>query len=141
MKRVLNPWRGWKKWPASPLAILAIRLWGSAAVLYGSAVLIGGPDRWSASIYGAVNAVPGSPYSWGVAILAAGLLILTGSLLRRRIVRNIGLYAFAFWLNVFAICFIINAISDSHSPFNGVVLLLAIGGHLLILSRSQEASP
>lgn len=55
---------------------------GIIALVFGVAIIgshiESGRDRWSASAWSFALEVPGSPATWGVFILAAGLLILTG---------------------------------------------------------------
>jgi hypothetical protein len=115
----------------------AARLWGATAILYGLLVWVGGPVRWSNPVYRIVNVVPGSPYTWGSVILAAGALIITGSFAGHHRTRVVGLYLMAAWCLIFAGCFFILAVFDKHAPLTGGLFLTAISGHLLLIALAD----
>lgn len=76
-------------------------LLGVIATLFGAAIIgshiESGQTRWSASAWSFALEVPGSPATWGVAILIAGILLLLGSWKKRENLRIAGAWAACMW--------------------------------------------
>ena len=66
-------------------ASLVVRALGTWAVIYGFLINIGGPERWGNPAYDVANLMPGSPYTWAVIILVAGMLTMLGSLITNKL--------------------------------------------------------
>lgn len=127
-------------WPATPLAVAAVRLYGGAILLYGLVIIAQGPARWSGPAYATATALA-SPPVWGAIIAVLGVAILAGSITGRFWLRNIGLYGAAVWLGFFAITILLEALTSSRLSLSGVILYGLIAGHLCIVARAREDRP
>ena len=85
-------------------------IWGVFGVGIGLAILIGGDERWSGISYEVAASTPGAPASWGVTILLAGVLILTGAISGRPRFTALGGLIGTSWGVLFAISFIVASI-------------------------------
>lgn len=120
------------------LTVFAIRWWAIITMVYGFLVCLGGPVRWSARSYRALNQMPGSPYTWGLVAIVAGLLILVGSVATVRRLRNVGLWIMAAWCTTLGAGFVTAAITDDHVSLGIPVLFAAAAGHALSLTQTDE---
>lgn len=123
---------------ATPQARFSIWMWAMIGIIYGVAVCLGGPERWSSAVYGTVSRVPGSPYVWGVIIATAGALTITGSLRLNMQLRDVGLWLYAAWLFFFGTGIAISASTNRAVAYAGTVLLFGIAVQLLVFWRMDE---
>jgi len=77
------------------------------AIAIGLAIIVGGPTRFGGVSYLVALKLPGAPMSWGVAILLAGAVAMTGTVLGRPPLVGIGLIAAALWSLLFGSAFAI----------------------------------
>lgn len=75
------------------------------AAIQGLNILVSPRARWEGPSFSTALSMPGAPPSWGVVIIAAGLLMLTGSLLGRLVPVIIGSWISATWCTFFAFSF------------------------------------
>lgn len=91
------------------------------AILQGTVILIGGPERFSALGYDVANHIPGSPYIWGVFIGTAGVIAFFGVKTRTYLLGGIGMIIAAVWSTMFAGAFLISAIQSPESNLTAIV--------------------
>ena len=81
------------------------RIVSTYAVAVGVTILLGGRPRFSSVSYEVAAHVPGAPWSWGVTIIAAGVICIAGTLLGQALLTSIGGFLAACWSALFAIAF------------------------------------
>ena len=104
--------------PSSIFGTMCIRMLGTWAIVHGLLTILNGAARWASPVYDTVRLLPGSPYTWGVILVCAGILVLWASLKgidlnlpligndtykSYRLVKNTGLWIIAIWCSLFAI--------------------------------------
>lgn len=122
------------------LNIFVTRTVGAWAVLSGMLIALSGVTRWHTNAYHTLNYMPGSPYTWGVLFIIAGILTIMGSIthvhLGKITLRNIGLWLIAFWCLVFVIGFITAAIQSTVS-FNIPSTYFVLGVISIFMTKSR----
>ena len=88
--------------PSTPLTRAHIWVAGSYSLIQGLGILLGGDLRWDATTYSVVRTAPGAPETWGWGAILLGVLILTGSLLRRWRMKAVGLLGLSGWSLAFS---------------------------------------
>lgn len=91
-----------------------LRLLGCWGIVHGFFTCVGGIDRWKSHVYDFVRIVPGSPYTWGILLMVAGVLIVWASVagvdyeikilnktINYRRIKNTGLWIMAFETFIF----------------------------------------
>ena len=79
---------------------------------YGLLLAIHGEDLWALRTYGPALSVPGGIATWGVAAVAAAVLMLIGTVLGREQIVGAGATLAMLWLVVFATMFAVSAAGD-----------------------------
>lgn len=75
------------------------------AVIVGVTILLGGPSRFAGLSYEVARDTPGAPESWGLSIIAAGVLMLVGSIWAKPRLIGLGAVIGAIWALLFASAF------------------------------------
>lgn len=108
------------------------------AVVIGVSILLGGKPRFTAPAYQIALRIPGAPWTWGIIILASGLLLAAGIFLgQARVIAAGGLFA-TLWSGMFSVPFAIalqqnkgaNATGVWSYVFIAVVFMVITGIHL-----------
>lgn len=100
---------------------------------YGLLLATHGHDLWALSTYGPALSVPGGVVTWGVVAVAAAILLLVGTIIRRETIVGAGATISALWLMFFSIMFGIAAWQDGSTValpgvlIYGCVAVLAAG--------------
>jgi hypothetical protein len=81
------------------------RLVATYAFIVGVAILLGGPQRFAGLSYQVAINTPGAPESWGLSIIAGGVLMLVGTFIARSRLIAIGALIGAIWAALFAWAF------------------------------------
>ena len=89
------------------------RIAATYAIVIGITILVGGAPRFGSVSYEVARNIPGAPWSWGVAILAAGAVLLVGTLIGSPLTSALGAFVAASWSLMFAIAF---ALAAQHNP-------------------------
>lgn len=79
------------------LSRMTIWVVGAYALVQGIGIIDGGRIRWAGDAYAVARQVPGAPLSWGVALIAFGVLTLVGSFTRHWWTKTVGLGGLAAW--------------------------------------------
>ncbi len=96
--------------------VFATRILGAFACIQGLNIILGGKDRWTGQGYAVALLLPGAPPSWGVILLATGLISIMGSVIKKNTVAMAGLYLSAIWSAFFSLSF---AIASVEYPLAG----------------------
>lgn len=123
--------------PATPLAIGTIRTYGGGLLVYGIAVIVQNPRRWSGPSYATVNAVA-PPWVWGAAIATLGAAVLAGSITHWMLLRNVGIYGGAIWIGMFATAVLDVARHDTHVAYTSSILFATLGVAMCWVAPAKE---
>ena len=97
----------------------------------GVTIMAGGSDRFNGLSYAVAIQTPGAPASWGVVIAAAGIVMLTGSLLAKPRVIGAGALLAAMWSLLFAWAFTVSAVrfdsANTTAPWSYGFLFVMFG--------------
>jgi hypothetical protein len=110
------------------------RILGLIAVGLGVAILLGGEERFGGLSYAVALETPGAPWSWGLWILASGIMVLLGTVVAKPKVIAFGAIAGAMWALLFAGAFTRAAIlygsANTTAPwaYLGFFLLFSLAG-------------
>jgi hypothetical protein len=120
---------------ASPSALFATHAWAVASILYGLAIIWGGPSRWNGPAYFALNQLPAAPYPFGVAFIVFSIMVLVGCRAEKWTLRNTGIWGLCVLFLCFSGCFAYAAIVDGRVSPGGSVIFAAVSLHLMVLRR------
>ena len=112
---------------------------GGFAIVQGLGMIWGGPHRWLGPAYAVVRQAPGSPYTWGAALVLFGCLTLSGSVLRRWRVKAAGLLGVSLWSGTFSIGAFAATLTDPDAGTTGGPAYLLIAFSSAILIHVDEA--
>lgn len=124
------------QWTTQALA----RLLATFALLQGGNIIVGGRARWSAESFTIALTVPGAPPSWGWALALPGALALAGSLLARRTIVMVGLFAVGVWCAFFALSFAATALTSVTSATTGVFAYGTMAAAAITIAMAYRVS-
>lgn len=98
------------------------------AMVIGGSILVGGRGRFAAPAYLIALHVPGAPWSWGIVILASGLLMTLGIATGRVRITAAGGFLATFWSLAFSLPFAAAVLENETANATGVwsYLFLAV---------------
>lgn len=106
------------------------RLLATYAIFQGLFIIVGGADRWRGASLTTALAFPGAPASWGVILLACGVLTLAATFRPRMRVVSWALFAIAVWDLFFALSLLATLLRYPEAPTTGVFVY----GHQAVLA-------
>ena len=103
---------------------------------------IGGHERFSAPSFAVLKEFPGAPYSWGIVIAAAGILLLAASLGRHWRLKAAALVAISVWSSMFASgAWAAMAVVPTAGTTGGPIYLLVAFWSVLLVSVDERLMP
>lgn len=127
--------------PASRSAVFTIRQWGAVIAGYGLLTIIGGPDRWGAPPYRFLNWIPGSCYTVGALMLAAGTGVLVGSFAGRYRLRDGAMFVAMIFCVCLSAAFLVAGVADRHASLAGWLLFAGLALQFRVLRRLRSRPP
>ena len=100
---------------------IALRSGGAFAIVYGTVVIAGGAERWSAPQFRTALMVPGAPESWGIVLVTFGTVSLIATFVGRAATAGIGSATIGFWWTLLASAFLVEARSSVVTSWTAVV--------------------
>lgn len=112
--------------------VLAFRLlsrgYALLGVLLGTALIAGGPDRFSSRALATARDVPGQQLTWGAIAAAAGAVTVAASVLRLRRLVEAGAMVLIGWHLFFALSLGLSAAHDPRAGLTGAVTYTGLAG-------------
>jgi hypothetical protein len=121
------------------ISIFVVRTIGAWGFLAGLLLFLSGERRWVGPSYDILEVLPGSPYTWGLLISFAGLMVVLGSLKQNRFMRNFGLYFIAVWCLFFSVGLVIAAFANGTVSFNLASTYFLVGTLSIFMTRVKLA--
>lgn len=123
--------------PASILAVLTIRDYGTGIFLYGAVIVLQGPQRWSGPQFVTSLEVASSTI-WGILFALCGALTLVGHFRYWFLMRNAGLYGAAVMVLMLGLTTFREATRNPDVSFAGAVFCGMVAVAILIVARAKE---
>lgn len=128
--------------PASVPARMTIWLYALYAVGQGIGICLGGIVRWSGPGYTIVRQLPGSPYSWGVALSLFGILLGVASARKLWGLKAVALVLIVVWSVAFASgAFVAAATVPGAGTTGGPVYLLTAAAAAVLIMLDERRRP
>lgn len=79
---------------------------------YGLLLAVHGQELWALDTYAPALSVPGGVATWGAVAIAAAVLLLVGTIIRREAIVGAGATMSGMWLSIFAVMFAVATVRD-----------------------------
>lgn len=116
------------------------RLAATYGIGVGTTILIGGSSRFAGLSYEVARAVPGAPATWGAAVLFAGLVMWSGTILAQPRVTAIGAWIGGVWALLFASAFFLSAVRHDEANTTATWTYLFLASGFFLLSGAHYAA-
>ena len=116
---------------------MTMRSYGITMIIYGVIVMVQGGERWNNATYRGAKALADQAW-WGIIATLLGVLILVGSLLAIKWLRNIGLYGTGLILCTLSVTILQSATMSPNVSYAGCAILIMVGVNAAIVANSTE---